>query len=106
MNKSQGTSFDKFKRFLAVASGISILGCSIYLSKEGVGFTGDIAWMGLVVAIALCCSQLIFNGRFTELTWTGIALGLGAYIYSINTNIDGFYFYRHIEGTLWTNFDL
>jgi hypothetical protein len=78
---------------------------SIILSKQGVGITGDLAWIGTVVALSLFCAELMFNSNFDELNWTILFLGLGAYIYSIWTNVQGFYFYRGIEGTLFTNFD-
>lgn len=98
-------SFTKAKRIVVGLSGVAVLFCSIYLSKQGVGFTGDLWWMGLIIAVSLSCSEFMFNDSFDELTWTVIALGLGAYVYSINTNIIGFYFYRGTPGTLLTNFD-
>lgn len=99
-------SFDKGKRWLIGLSGVGMAVASIILSKQGVGITGDLAWIGTVVAISLFCAELMFNSNFDELNWTILFLGLGAYIYSIWTNIQGFYFYRGIEGTLMTNFDI
>lgn len=94
------------KRIFAFVSGVGMAFCSIYLSKRGVGFSDELWWIGLVVALALFGAELMFNSSFDELTWTGLALGMGAYLYSIGTNIGGFYFYRGIPGNLWTNFDL
>lgn len=99
-------SFDRGKRWLIGLSGVGMAVASIILSKQGVGITGDLAWIGTVVAISLFCAELMFNSNFDELNWTILFLGLGAYIYSIWTNIQGFYFYRAIEGTLFTNFDI
>ncbi len=99
-------NFTVLKRWLIGLSGIGIAVCSLILTKQGVGFTGDLAWMGTMVALALFCAELMFNSNFEELNWTIILLGLGAYLYSIWTNIEGFYFYRATEGILWTNFDI
>lgn len=99
-------SFDKGKRWLIGLSGVGMAAASIILSKQGVGITGDLAWIGTVVAISLFCAELMFNSNFDELNWTILFLGLGAYIYSIWTNIQGFYFYRGIEGNLFSNFDI
>jgi hypothetical protein len=97
--------FDKLKRWVIGISGVGMAIASIILSKQGVGITGDLAWIGTVVALSLFCAELMFNSNFDELNWTILFLGLGAYIYSIWTNVQGFYFYRGIEGTLFTNFD-
>lgn len=99
-------NFTVLKRWLIGLSGIGIAVCSLILTKQGVGFTGDLAWMGTMVALALFCAELMFNSNFEELNWTIILLGLGAYLYSIWTNIEGFYFYRATEGNLWTNFEI
>ena len=82
-----------------------MLACSIFLSKQGVGFDTSLWWIGATIAVSLSCSEFMFNDQFNELSWTAVLLGLGAYIYSIHTNIVGFYFYRHIDGTLFSNFD-
>ena len=98
-------SFTKIKRLLVGISGILLAICSVILSKRGVGITGDLAWMGTVIALSLFCAELMFNSSFDELNWTMLVLGLGAYIYSIWTNVEGFYYYRGISGNLWSNFD-
>jgi len=98
-------SFTKLKRWLIGISGILIAICSLILTKQGVGITGQLAWMGTSVAFALFCAELMFNSNFEELNWTILVLGLGAYVYSIWTNIEGLYFYRGIEGNLFSNFD-
>ena len=105
MAKEDG-KFTAIKRKIVGLSGAALLGCSIYLSKQGVGFVGDLWWMGLVVAISLTCAELMFNSSFDELSWTMVLLGTGAYAYSIYTNIVGFYFYRGISGDLFSNFNL
>lgn len=103
--KYSDEKFDKLKRWVIGISGVGMAIASIILSKQGVGITGDLAWIGTVVALSLFCAELMFNSNFDELNWTIMFLGLGAYVYSIWTNIQGFYFYRGIEGTLFSNFD-
>lgn len=93
----RGTNFTRFKRFLAGVSGIAVLGASMYLSKEGVGFPPDLIVLGWVIAIALSSAEFMFNSSFEELNWTMIMIGVGAYIYSIFTNVKGFMFYRGVE---------
>lgn len=105
MNRNDG-NFTKLKRWLIGLSGVGIAYCSIILTKQGVGITGDLAWMGTIVALALFCAELMFNSNFEELNWTILLLGLGAYIYSIWTNVGGLYFYRGISGNLFSNFDV
>ena len=103
----QDGKFTEIKRKVVGASGIALLGCSIYLSKQGVGFVGDLWWMGLVVAVSLTCAELMFNSSFEELSWTMVVLGFGAYFYSIYTNIVGFYYYRHTgDFDLVANFNM
>lgn len=104
--RNSDDGFEKIKRVIIGISGIAMAIASIVLSKQGVGITGELAWIGTVVAISLFCAELMFNSNFDELNWTILFLGLGAYIYSIWTNIQGFYFYRGIDGTLFTNFDI
>ena len=99
-------TFTSLKRWLVGISGIGVAICSLILTKQGVGLVGELAWMGTIIALALFCAELLFNSSFDELNWTIILLGLGAYIYSVWTNIEGFYFYRAIEGNLFSNFDV
>jgi hypothetical protein len=95
MRREDDGKFTSMKRKIVGFSGVALLLCSIYLSKQGVGFDGGLWWMGLVVAISLTCAELMFNSSFDELSWTMVVLGFGAYIYSIYTNMVGFYFYRN-----------
>lgn len=104
--KNQEGGFTKLKRWIIFASGVGVAYCSILLSKQGVGLTGEFAWMGMVIALALFCAELLFNSNFDDLNWTILALGLGAYVYSIWTNISGFYFYRGLEMDLIKNIDV
>ena len=98
--------FTTFKRIIALVSGVWVGYASIFLSRKGIGFSDDLNWMAWGIAIALFCAEFMFNSQFDELSWTMILIGVGAYLYSIGVNINGFYYYRGIEGTLWTNFDL
>lgn len=106
MDKGKEDRFTRIKRWLIGLSGAGMAVVSVIFSKQGVGITGDLVWVGTVVALSLFCAELMFNSNFDELNWTIIVLGLGAYVYSIWTNIQGFYYYRAIEGTLFTNFDV
>lgn len=90
-------NFTRFKRFLAGISGIAVLITSMYLSKEGVGFPPEMVIFGWIIAVALSSAEFMFNSSFDELNWTMILIGLGAYIYSIYTNVRGFMFYRGVE---------
>ena len=105
MNKDN-SRFLTMKRWIIGVSGVGMAIASVILSKQGVGITGDLAWIGTVVALSLFCAELMFNSNFDELNWTILVLGLGAYVYSIWTNIQGFYFYRGLPGTLFTDFDI
>lgn len=99
-------NFTKMKRWIIGISGVAIAYCSIIMTKQGVGITGELAWMGTVIALSLFCAELMFNSNFDDLNWTILLLGLGAYVYSIWTNVEGFYAYRNIEGNLLTHFDM
>ncbi len=99
-------TYKKVKVAVALLSSIAVGWVSITLSKEGIGFKDEGAWMGYAIAIALTCSQLIFTDAYEELSWTLLLLGLGGYIYSIHTNIIGVYDFRGTTGTLFTNFNL
>jgi hypothetical protein len=98
--------FTKIKKVLVGVSGAVMLFASINLSKEGVGFTGEAVWIGVAIAVSLSCAEFMFNSNFEEMNWTILVIGIGAYIYSIMTNIAGFYSFQGIEGTIWTNFNL
>ena len=99
-------NFTRLKRILVGASGAGMLWVSISLSKEGVGFNSDGAWMGLIIAVSLCCAEFMFNSNYEEMNWTILFLGIGAYLYSIYTNINGFYKFQGMEGNIVTNFSL
>jgi hypothetical protein len=105
MNK-KGENFTRLKRWLVGLSGLAMLIASIILSKEGVGFKGDVAWIGLTIAVSLTCAEFMFNSNFEEMNWTTLVLGIGAYLYSINTNINGFYSFQNLDGNLFSNFDV
>lgn len=98
-------NYTRIKKIVVGLSGVAMLLTSIQLSRVGVGFEGDAAWIGLVIAVSLTCAEFMFDSNFDEMNWTILILGLGAYIYSIITNINGFYDYQNISGTIWTNPD-
>lgn len=105
-NAQKNMTYKKFKIAVALLSSIAVGWVSITLSKEGIGFKDEGAWMGYAIAVALTCSQLIFTDAYEELSWTLLVLGFGGYIYSIHTNIVGVYEFRMTGGTLLTNFNL
>lgn len=98
MNNDNGRSADKYlkmKIFLAKIMGIAVLIVSMEFSQNGFGFKNqDIAYVGWVLAIAVTVAQFVFNSKVRNLNWTITALGIMAYIYSIWTNIVGFYEYQ------------
>lgn len=97
--------FTVLKRWVVGISALLVLAASVMLSKKGVGLGGDLEWAGFAVALALTASQFMFNSEFEDWTWTLLIVGGFAYLYSINTNIVGFYFYRGMTGDLLSNFD-
>lgn len=95
MNNNSSDKYLKTKIFLAKITGIAVLVVSMKFSQNGFGFRGeDIASAGWVLAIAVTVAQFVFNSRVRNLNWTITVLGIMAYIYSIWTNIVGFYAYQ------------
>lgn len=96
MNNSN--SSDKYLRtkiFLAKITGILVLIVSMQFSQNGFGFKDeDIAMAGWVLAVAVTVAQFVFNSRVRNLNWTITFLGIMAYVYSIWTNLIGFYNYQ------------
>ena len=96
MNNS-GTA-DKYLRtkiFFAKITGIAVLIVSMQFSQNGFGFKEkNIALAGWVLAIAVTVAQFVFNSRVRNLNWTITFLGIVAYVYSIWTNLIGFYNYQ------------
>lgn len=86
------------KKFFAKLLGIAVLVVSFQFSAAGFGFRNpDAEWVGWVLAIAVTVAQLIFNTRVKDLNWTIVVMGLMSYLYSIYTNISGFYVYTGNE---------
>ena len=107
MNNS-GTA-DKYLRtkiFFAKITGIAVLVVSMQFSQNGFGFKEEsIALAGWVLAIAVTVAQFVFNSRVRNLNWTITFLGIVAYVYSIWTNLIGFYNYQGKTLTLETLLD-
>jgi hypothetical protein len=77
--------------------GILVLIVSAIFSQSGFGFSEpNLAWVGWILAGAVTVAQLIFNTKLEKLNWTIATVGIMAYVYSIYTNIVGFY---AIKGT-------
>ena len=108
MNNS-GTA-DKYLRtkiFFAKITGIAVLIVSMQFSQNGFGFKEkNIALAGWVLAIAVTVAQFVFNSRVRNLNWTITFLGIVAYVYSIWTNLIGFYNYQGKTLTLDTLLDV
>ncbi len=95
MNNNSSDKYLKTKIFLAKITGIAVLIVSMQFSQSGFGFKGqDIAVSGWVLAIAVTVAQFVFNSRVRNLNWTITVLGIMAYVYSIWTNIVGFYAFQ------------
>lgn len=107
MNNS-GTA-DKYLRtkiFFAKITGIAVLVVSMQFSQNGFGFKEEkIALAGWILAIAVTVAQFVFNSRVRNLNWTITFLGIVAYVYSIWTNLIGFYNYQGKTLTLETLID-
>lgn len=102
-NNNSADKYLKTKIFLSKVTGIAVLVVSMQFSQNGFGFKGqDIATAGWVLAIAVTVAQFVFNSRVKNLNWTITVLGIMAYIYSIWTNIVGFYAYQGKVATLDT----
>ncbi len=94
-NNSSADKYLRTKIFLAKITGIAVLVVSMQFSQSGFGFKGqDIAVSGWVLAIAVTVAQFVFNSRVRNLNWTITVLGIMAYVYSIWTNIVGFYAFQ------------
>ena len=94
-NNSSADKYLRTKIFLAKITGIAVLIVSMQFSQSGFGFKGqDIAVSGWVLAIAVTVAQFVFNSRVRNLNWTITVLGIMAYVYSIWTNIVGFYAFQ------------
>ncbi len=95
MNNNSSDKYLRTKIFLAKITGIAVLVVSMQFSQSGFGFKGqDIAVSGWVLAIAVTVAQFVFNSRVRNLNWTITVLGIMAYVYSIWTNIVGFYAFQ------------
>ncbi len=96
MNR-QTDKYLKTKIFFARVFGILVLIVSAIFSQSGFGFSEpNLAWVGWILAGAVTVAELIFNTKLEKLNWTIILVGSMAYVYSIYTNIVGFY---AIKGT-------
>ncbi len=95
MQKDNSDKYLKIKILLAKIMGIAVLIVSMQFSQSGFGFKDEnIGYVGWVLAIAVTVAQFVFNSRVRNLNWTITGLGIMAYIYSIWTNLLGFYNYQ------------
>ncbi len=103
MNNNSSDKYLRTKIFLAKITGILVLIVSMQFSQNGFGFKGqDISLAGWVLAIAVTVAQFVFNSKVRNLNWTITVLGIMAYVYSIWTNIVGFYDYQGKVATVDT----
>jgi hypothetical protein len=90
------------KIFFAKIMGFLVLFVSFQFSADGFGFkTDNSKLVGWILAFAVSSAQLIFNTSVKKLNWTIVLVGVIAYIYSIWTNILGFYSYRGETEVVW-----
>lgn len=83
------------KKKFAKLMGFLVLFTSLKFSADGFGFrTEDSLYVGWILAFAVTCAQLIFNTQVRKLNWTIVVIGILSYVYSVWTNIMGFYVYR------------
>lgn len=87
--------YSRLKILLAKFMGLAVLIVSMQFSQNGFGFKDqNIFYVGWVLAIAVTVVQFVFNSKVKNLNWTITVLGIMAYVYSIWTNIIGFYKYQ------------
>jgi hypothetical protein len=99
MNNNDG-AFTKVKKWITGGVGVGVLYASLVFSKNGFQFqtTEDLAWVGWLLAIAATSAQFMMTSDFRKINWSILVLGVASYIYSIHTNIQGFYALRpHVE---------
>lgn len=91
-----------YMRWIAGFTAVLIAYGSAKLSVAGIGLGGDLWWLNWVIAIGLFVAEFMVNGEHKELNWLMLAMGTGAYAYSIATNIVGIEDYMKANGTLTT----
>lgn len=87
-----------YVRWVAGITAVLVAYGSAKLSVAGIGLQGDLWWLNWVVAVSLFVSEFMVNGRHKELSWTIMIVGIGAYAYSVATNIAGIQDYRNANG--------
>jgi hypothetical protein len=83
--------YTRIKKIFALVTGLAMLYASIQFSRMGFEFESNnqYAWVGLVLALAATCAEMILNSSFRKLNWTVLFIGVCAYVYSVWTNIVG-----------------
>lgn len=99
---SRNDKWNRIKRLCAALVAVGLWVASMQFSYSGFGISTDnqasLAWLGIVLAIAITVIELVFNTDIHQLNLTLFASGIIAYVYGISTNILGFYSAR--GGTL------
>lgn len=90
------TKFTKTKRYVNFFVGVAVLITSIIFSREGFGFGTDNKywWVGWILALAASASQFMLNSDWRKINISILAVAIPAYVYSVHTNIVGFYALR------------
>lgn len=102
-NSGVADKYLRTKIFFAKITGIAVLIVSMQFSQNGFGFKDqNIAYAGWILAVAVTVAQFIFNSKVRSLNWTITVLGVMSYVYSIWTNIIGFYQYQGIPINLFS----
>lgn len=89
-----------YMRWVAGITAILIGYGSAKLSVAGIGLGGDLWWLNWVIATALFVAEFMVSGKHEELNWMILAVGAGAYAYSITTNIVGLDRYMIASGNI------
>jgi len=85
-------------RWVAGITAILIAYGSAKLSVAGIGLGGDLSWLNWIIAISLFVAEFMSSGKHDELNWMILVIGIGAYAYSITTNIVGIEKYMMASG--------
>lgn len=97
------TKYMKVKKWLNGIAGVAMMVVSIIFSRNGFGFSadGNYWWVGWVMAVSATAAQFMLNSDWRKINATILLVALPAYVYSMYTNILGFYAMRGGTGNVW-----
>lgn len=83
--------YNKLLRVLGLLASVSLWALSVYFSSKGFGFEmgGELAWIGVVLALVITILQIIWNHEARRANLTIFVVGLVSYLYGIWANVSG-----------------